>query len=166
MMKKIFLILLLLFLTQTAYALKPEQILVVANSDVDESVRLAEYYCKARTVPVENIIKIPLGQAVAEQISREEYDKVLAPVIMKELTQNRPSGQIKCLLTVYGVPIKVGPAGPMENAQQFIPKLSQLLSNREGRFNKAYSQINSLGRAELVEKQTSSKTESYEDILK
>ncbi|MBN1787200.1 MAG: TIGR03790 family protein [Sedimentisphaerales bacterium] len=165
-MKNIFIVLLLVFLTQAAYALKPEQILVVANSDVNESIWLAEYYCKTRAVPIENILKVPLGQVASEYISRQQYEKVLVPAIKKEIAENKPSSQIKCLLTVYGVPVKVGAAEPMRNSEQFVSEFSQMLSDKEKRFKKAYYQLGLLGKAELLDTQDSAKTESYEDILK
>jgi len=152
-------------LANVVFALEPQQILVIANSDVNESLQLAQYYCSKRTVPVENILKIPLGKILSEQMSRQDYNNILAAAIRKELTQNRQSGQIKCLLTLYGVPIKVGPAGPLENAQQLIPKLSQMLDTKEEEIKDLLHQLNQLGRQELQNSDTA-QPESFEDTLK
>lgn len=165
-MTRFSLILFLLLLAQAAYALEPGQILIIANGDVNESVRLAEYYCSARAVPAENILKVPLGRTLAEQMTRLEYDKVLAPAIRKDLAQNRPTGQIRCLLTVYGVPIKIAPAAPAKDTEQLVSKLSKILTGREDVFKQTYSRLNKLGRAELAEPQNSSQTESVDNILK
>lgn len=165
-MTRKFLILFCMFLTRSVYALEPEQILIIANEDINESVRLAEYYCSKRTVPAENILRIPLGPAVADQISRQKYDKVLVPAVKKVLSRDGQPDRIKCLLTVYGVPIKVGPAGPVGNADELVPKLSGILSAKEEKLVEACRRLNELGRAELARTQNSAQPESYEDVLK
>jgi uncharacterized protein (TIGR03790 family) len=147
------------------FALEPQQILVIANSDVNESLQLAEYYCRARAVPVENILKIPLGENLAEQISRYGYDNILAAAIKKELQQNRLPGQIKCLLTLYGVPIKVAAAESVKNSQQLVLKLTEILNAREQAFKNALRELNHLGREELVN-QNAAPAESFKDTLK
>ena len=43
------------------FALAPGQILIIANSDVKESVLLAEYYCQKRQVSKANILALLLG---------------------------------------------------------------------------------------------------------
>jgi len=158
--------LLLFVLANVVFALEPAQILVIANSDVNESLQLAEYYCSRRAVPSENILRIPLGKNLSELISRQGYDDILVAAIKKELTQNRQPGRIKCLLTVYGVPIKVGPAGPVKDANQLVLKLSNILSLKEEKFKNTYHQLVQLGRKELTNPQNSIQAESVEDILK
>ncbi len=147
------------------FALEPSQILIIANSDVNESLRLAQYYCGKRAVPAGNILKIPLGRELAEQISRQDYVNNLAAAVRKELTQNRKSGRIKCLLTLYGVPIKVGPAGPIKDSQQLVLKLTRMLDAKEKEFRSLLHQLNRLGRKELIN-QNAAPMESYEDVLK
>jgi uncharacterized protein (TIGR03790 family) len=166
MVKNYFLILTLSLFSGVIFALEPAQILVVANSDVNESLQLAEYYCSRRAVPSENILRIPLGKNLPELINRQGYNDILAAAIKKELTQNRRPGRIKCLLTVYGVPIKVGPAGPVKDANELVLKLSNILSLKEEKFKNAYHQLTQLGRKELTNPQNSPQQESYEDILK
>lgn len=158
--------LLIFILSNIVFALEPSQILIIANSDVNESLRLAEYYCGRRAVPSQNILRIPLGESLSEQITRQKYDDILVAAVKKELTQNRQPGQIKCLLTVYGVPIKVGSAGPVKDANQLVLKLSNILSSKEEKFKNAYHQLSKLGRKELTNPQDSTPTELVEDILK
>ena len=164
--KTVFSILLLISaLTNVVFALEPQQILVIANADVNESLQLAEYYCRARAVPAENILKIPLGKDLAEQISRHGYDNVLAAAVKKELQQNRLSGQIKCLLTLYGVPIKVAATEPVKNSQQLVLELTEILNTREQAFKNALQKLNHLGREEMVN-QNAASVGSFEDTLK
>ncbi|MFA5293105.1 MAG: TIGR03790 family protein [Phycisphaerae bacterium] len=165
-MTRFFSILFLIIFAQSAFALQPQQILVIANSDVNESVSLAEYYCQKRAVPAANILKIPLGITLSEQISRRNYDKILAYAVKKEIQENRKSDEIKCLLTVYGVPIKVGSLGQVKNADELVAKLSSLSALEEEKLKSVYHRLNRLGREELTSPQNAATSESYEDILK
>ncbi|MGA2915498.1 MAG: TIGR03790 family protein [Sedimentisphaerales bacterium] len=150
--------------TTLVFALEPQQILIIANSDVNESVRLAKYYCAKRAVPPENILKIPLGRNLAEEINRPQYDNILAAAVKKEIQENRLPGEIECLLTLYGVPIKVGPAGPMKNSVKLVPKLTQMLDIKKQDFNDSLYKLNHFGRQEMVD-QNAVQTQSYEDTL-
>jgi uncharacterized protein (TIGR03790 family) len=163
--KKKYLLIFIFFLSSAVFALQPSQILIIANSDVNESVELANYYCKARAVPAENILKIPLGIGLPEQISRQRYDTVLADAVRKELTQNRPPDQIKCLLTLYGVPLKVASAGPLKDSEQIIPKLSQTLEAKNTDFKIALRHLGKLGKTELTDPNPPP-AEKFEDTLK
>jgi len=145
-------------------ALEPQQILIIANADINESVQLAEYYCQKRAVPVNNILKIPLGKSLSEQISRQAYDNVLTSAVRKEIRQNRKPNEIRCLLTLYGVPLKVGSAAPLKNAVELASKLSDLTSKKEEDFKTAYLKLNRLGRKEMTSPDSPQK--SYDDILK
>jgi uncharacterized protein (TIGR03790 family) len=151
--------------TTFVLALEPTQILIIANSDVNESVELAHYYCKVRAVPAENILKIPLGAGLSEQMSRQQYDDVLAAAIKNELMQKRPSGQIKCLLTLYGVPLKVTSAGALKNSEQLIPKLTETLNAKNREFKIALQRLGKLGRTEMTDPNPPP-AEKFEDTLK
>lgn len=113
--------------TPKAYALEPDQILVIANSDISLSVRAARYYCVRRKVPADNILALPLGPTLADSISRNDYEKKLAgPIRKKLLSPDFPPGKIRCLLTTYGVPIKVGARGPLKDQREKLEKLKEL----------------------------------------
>jgi len=71
-------ILLALLYSGSASALEPHEILVIANKDRTESVRIARYYCRKRGVPDKNILALPLGTNLHETISRDNYEKQLA----------------------------------------------------------------------------------------
>jgi uncharacterized protein (TIGR03790 family) len=163
--KKKYLLVFILFFSSAVLALEPSQILIIANSDVNESVELADYYCKARAVPAENIFKIPLGVGLPEQMSRQQYNDVLAAAVRNELTQKRLPGQIKCLLTLYGVPLKVGSAGALKNSEQIIPKLTETLEAKNREFKIAIQRLGKLGRTEMTDPNPPP-AEKFEDILK
>lgn len=90
-------------------ALEPNEVVVVANRFVEESVDLAHYYMKQRGIPKENLIRIDTTEK--ESCSREDYDEDIAGPVRKFLQKRENPEAIRCLVTLYGVPLKVGPPG-------------------------------------------------------
>jgi uncharacterized protein (TIGR03790 family) len=79
-------------------------------------------------VPAGNILALPLGKALRYDISRDDYEKYLAKPIRAKLSTPEFAGRIKCLLTTYGVPLRVGKRGPLKDKQL---ELSQLEKRRQ-----------------------------------
>jgi len=109
-----------------AAALDPGEILVIANSNIAASVQLARYYCQKREVPAENILAVSLGVELKDTISRSDYEKWLAGPIRKKLLDLQFAGKIRCLLTTYGVPYKVGGRGTLKGLEAKLRELTEL----------------------------------------
>jgi uncharacterized protein (TIGR03790 family) len=89
-------------------ALIPEEVLVVANKMAWHSCDLAKYYMKRRGIPAENLIelKAPAG----ERCGRDDYEAHIASPIRAFLKKNDPEGsRFRCLVTMYGIPLRVYP---------------------------------------------------------
>ncbi len=166
LIKKIFILFLFMYQASICLALEPAKVLIIANSDINESVQLAEYYCQQRAVPKKNILKISLGENLSEYITRQNYDTILAPAIRNEIRKNRKPDEIRCLLTVYGVPIKVSAAPPSPNVAEIGAKLSEIYHRKETDLRTAYQKLNQLGRKEMVNPNNISQPKSCDDILK
>jgi uncharacterized protein (TIGR03790 family) len=70
-----------------------------------ESSEVATHYAAKRKVPAENILELSLPKT--EDIGRADYDtKLVAPL---RAALKGKEDKIKVLLTVYGVPLRVGP---------------------------------------------------------
>ena len=106
-----------------AAALEPNEILVIVNKDISASEELGQYYCQRRNIPKENILALPLGKNLADSISRDDYNKNIAEPVQKRLADQIPGQPIRCLLTTYGVPYKVGPRGPLKEKQEQLKQL-------------------------------------------
>ncbi len=117
----------------SAFALEPDEILVIANSNIGASVQLAQYYCAKRGVPTDNIIALPLGATLNDTITRKDYKKKLVEPIRKKLSDFDFAIKIKCLLTTYGVPIKVGRRGPLKDQQDKLTQLRKLAEQEKNR---------------------------------
>jgi uncharacterized protein (TIGR03790 family) len=91
-----------------AGALGPADVFVVVNKNVPESREVADHYCLKRGVPAENVVALDLP--AGEDISRRDYDTRLVAPLRAALQGRRD--RVKVLLTVYGVPLRVGPREP------------------------------------------------------
>ena len=108
-------------------ALEPNEVVVIANADFPPSVRLARYYCRQRGLPSGYVIPVRLGTALRDSISRDEYDKRLARPIRRIFSRRKDLAGIKCLVTTYGVPFKVGGRGPLADSEERVERLRQRL---------------------------------------
>jgi len=131
------------------FALEPEQLLLIANADVAESIELAEYYCKKRNVPPGRILSLPLGDSLADSIPRADYEEKIASPVREKLTGEKLTEKIRCLLIIYGVPIKIGSRGRLPGAEESLDKLQSLLESRTKRLAGILAQLKLLGRAKL-----------------
>jgi len=125
MVRTVAVILLTLVYGGGAAALEPDEILVVANKDIAESMQIAQYYCEQRGVPDINLLALPLGANLKGTISRADYERHLAGPIRRRFFTHKLLGKIKCLLTVYGVPFKVGKRGPLTDMDSELERLQK-----------------------------------------
>jgi len=126
-------VILLLVCCGAGFALEPDEILVIANKDVAASGRIARYYCQKRDVPAKNILSLSLGPSLNDTISRNDYERYLAGPVRERLLTTRPPGKIRCLLTTYGVPIKVGPRGALIGLEGKLKELKELAKQEKSR---------------------------------
>jgi len=122
------------------FALEPDEILVIANRQISASERIAEYYCEKRKIPKKNIIYLALGYNPRESISRDDYERSLALPIRREL-QRRFPGEIRCLVTTFGIPIKVGPRGRLPGMGGKLSELKGLLRQQRQRLEQLEQNI-------------------------
>jgi uncharacterized protein (TIGR03790 family) len=121
----------LLACARLGWALEPNEILVVANSDHAASIRLARYYCERRGVPAGNVIPVSLGTPLRDTIGRGDYDRRLAGPIRRTFLTRKDLDGIKCLVTTYGVPFRVGPREPLPGYDARLKQLRQLLEQEK-----------------------------------
>lgn len=88
-----------------ALALEPDQIVMIVNKNVPQGEQLAEYYADRRHVPDHHICELDLTPA--EEISFTEYETKVVPAVRDFLRANALEHKATCLLTFYGVPIRV-----------------------------------------------------------
>ncbi len=143
----------LLLLGPVVSALDPEEILIISNGNNSHSVTIAQHYCSKRGVPTDNILTLSLGAELSYTITRANYEKQIAEPIRERLLSPGTGGQIKCLLTTYGIPIKVQGRGPLKGlenklkqlrglAEQERNKIEQLNTNDPGKSARQKEKVN------------------------
>lgn len=93
---------------QAKASLKPQEIAIIAARGSRSSERLAEYYAQQRGVPLENICKVVMPRE--ETITHEKWLWAIRPEIRKWLEENDPQRQLRCLVTTWDVPLRIGKA--------------------------------------------------------
>ncbi len=130
------------FVPSIAFALSPEEIFIVTNKNEPESRKLADHYCKQRKVPLKNIIELKLP--TSESISRADFNAKLRGPLRKILEGRKEKA--KCLLTMYGVPLRVGPTRPSEEDRKQLKRVAKEREDLFARQRKLNDQIESLGK--------------------
>lgn len=112
-----------LLMPALAAALEPDEIALVVNKNVPESRALAETYAKARHIPNGRIIETTsnpvAANSPAEEITYLDFEPQIAQPVRQFLAKNQLTDKVKCLVTFWGVPLRVGPRtlGPFEVAE-------------------------------------------------
>ncbi|MCL2646749.1 MAG: TIGR03790 family protein [Phycisphaerales bacterium] len=101
------------FAARPAAALEPAEVAVIYNSASEQSLQLAKYYMKVRNIPENNLIAINymVRKSFPEVIPESEYRKNIVPQIRRVMAEKKfdQAGGVKCLVTMYDVPLKIGP---------------------------------------------------------
>jgi len=105
-------------------ALQPQEIAILVVRGSRESERLAEYYAEQRGIPTENICQVVMPRG--ETISREKWRWAIRPEIRKWLQDHDPQQQLRCLVTTWDVPLRIG------RDKQDSPTLSRYQEYLEG----------------------------------
>src|SRR5262249_13023488 len=87
--------------------LLPEEVAVVAARGSRESQELAEYYLKQRGIPTDHICQVDMPRG--EVCPRDQWTWAVRPEIRKWLDEHDPNHKLKCLVTLWDVPLKISP---------------------------------------------------------
>ncbi len=112
------LILVFIFSILPAFALSPDEVLVLANRNAGSSKGLAAWYMKKRGIPKENLQLVFVTDK--ESCSREDYVKKIVPPVRRALEKNR---KINAIVTIYGMPLKISPPGMTKSEQAQMDRL-------------------------------------------
>jgi uncharacterized protein (TIGR03790 family) len=88
-----------------ALALEPGEVLVVVNATVSHGAELAAHYMSQRGIPADNIVRVSLPEG--ETVSRRRYDDAIAVPVRKALASLESRRRIRCLVLMYGMPLRV-----------------------------------------------------------
>jgi uncharacterized protein (TIGR03790 family) len=100
-------VLVLVLASATPAALGPDQIALVVNAKVPASRELAAFYAQKRHIPAGRIIALDLPFP-DEEIPFEQYNSAVVPAVRKYLQDNDLRERVTCLVTFWGVPLRIG----------------------------------------------------------
>jgi len=107
----VFLLLLILITAAPAWALSADEIALVVNSRAPDGRALAELYARQRHIPDGRIIEVDLDPdsaiSPAEEMPFADYEPKVAAPIRAFLQRNNLRGRVKCLVTFWGVPLRI-----------------------------------------------------------
>jgi len=96
---------LLLAVAAAPAALDPTEVAVVANSASGDSVELAKHYASQRGIPAARVLTIRTGTDY--DISRADYEAQIRRPLAERLKQPALDGKVRCLVLLYGVPVRI-----------------------------------------------------------
>lgn len=114
-------------------AFEPNEVAVLANANLAASKELARHYMKLRGIPSKHLILV--NTAAREICSRTAYREEIAGPVKKAVERLRSKKNIRCLVTIHGIPLKI--ASTMEEErdqkyrQQLIAQKKQLIKERD-----------------------------------
>lgn len=85
--------------------LSASQVMIVANANSPDSLRVARHYAGRRGIPLQQIANLDLP--FEESMSRKDYDRQLVVPLRRILHKAGLHRSIRVLVTVYGVPLRV-----------------------------------------------------------
>ena len=107
-----FALVLLVLCAAPARALEADELALVVNKRVPEGRKLAEFYAAQRHVPDGRIIELDLDPLSpvnpAEEMAFSDYEAKVAAPVRSFLQKNDPQHKITCLVTFWGVPLRIG----------------------------------------------------------
>lgn len=125
------LIVVLLAFVGSALALDPGEVLVVANSNSKDSVKLGRYYARLRNIPENNLVLVKT--TTKYDISIDQYESQILKPIAEAMTKRSLHKKIRCIVLIYGVPVRVGqvpPSGEVGKVWRVMNIASQRTHNR------------------------------------
>ena len=103
-------------------ALEPHEILVVANKNASRSEGLARFYLEKRGIPEKNLVLLWVTDK--EVCTREDYIKEIVPPV-RRFIYGSAGKSIRCIVTMFGVPLKISPPELNEKEQMELNYLTE-----------------------------------------
>jgi len=108
--------------------LKPAQIAILVKQGSAESKKIGDYYASKRGIPAKQILSLDMPSG--EVLTRADWDTKVRPQIRNWVAKNRLQNQLKCFVTTYDVPLKIGPTTKVSVATRRRKSLLQLERKR------------------------------------
>ncbi len=95
----------ILSFTSPARALTADDLLLIVNKNEPAGMELAQHYAKVRNVPDGRIVQVDVP--AWNEIPSEQFERDVAEPVRVHLRKNELTTRVKCLVTFYGMPLRV-----------------------------------------------------------
>lgn len=130
-----------------ARALQPDELVLIVNRNEPAGTELANFYAQVRGVPPGRIL--PLDLPTGDEIPFADYESSVVPEVRRWLVGRGLAEQVKCLVSFYGVPLRIAarintPADIAEQAdlQQRQKRVEAEIAEPVGRLEALAKQLN------------------------
>lgn len=107
------------------FALDPSEVAILVNKNSADSVKLGEYYAEKRGVPKNQILALDLP--MDEDLARSRYADDVVPTVRQWLTDNKLQDRVRCVVTTYGIPLRVNRRVPTEHEKSLLGEATKAL---------------------------------------
>lgn len=118
-------------------AIEPAELVLIANRRMPGSVEVARRYCELRKVPAENLLILELP--VTEDITRSDYQQKLVVPVRAFLKGRKEKAKV--LLSVYGVPLRVGGSATAASDQAELATVAASLKTTRARLKEVQARL-------------------------
>ena len=154
-----------LHLTVSALAeLLPTEVAILAVRESRDSQSIANYYAERRSIPKSHIcvIDCPVGGT----LPRQDWELQVQPAIRRWLFDNQLESTIRCFVTVWDVPLKIGRAS--EESPSIERRATHLNGERRARvtrLNILLQEVSQIAATENQPNATSLPEDSNKDVI-
>jgi len=144
-----------------AKPLAADDLLLVYN-DTDINARLlAKHYAEVRGVPNDRLCPLVLLRA-GEEIAPGDFERLIRDPVRRYLEEHQLRDKVRCLVTFYGMPIRVGKRPVSPAHQKLLTQLRAQLGLAARQFEQTTSDLEGL--AKLATRPASAKPPSENDL--
>jgi len=145
--------------------LRPEEVAIIAVRDSATSREVAAYYAKSRGIPPSRICWIDV--VPGKDLERDYWESSVRPAIRNWLLQQKLETKIRCLATVWDVPLKIGKRlGDTEHRVAFLRADRQLRAQQVSeQVGKIRALLADKDASDVVEMDTNDSTEKFRKLL-
>ena len=120
------------------HSLTADELLLIFNARHPYSVKLAEYYARVRSVPIDNMVSVAVEEG--ESCSRAMYDQAIRLPVQQKLAALSIRKSIRCLVIMPGLPLRVN--GPALTAD--AEKQQRQLESRKSALKQALAELDEI----------------------
>lgn len=141
--------------------LTADDLLLVYN-DADINARLlARHYAEVRGVATDRLCPLVLLRA-GEEIAPADFDRLIRDPVRRYIEEHNLRDRVRCLVTFYGLPIRVGKRPVSPAHQTLLAQLRRQFSAAESEFEQLTLELEGL--AKLTTRPASAKPPTEKDL--